>query len=84
MVLLRLDSAVDSTLLGLFSPCYTIWLSIVPATALYCVFLELLYRGLALLAAKWWCYMGHLAANMGPFRALLYRTVYSGQNLTKI
>jgi hypothetical protein len=68
-VLLRLDSAVDGTLLCLFSPCYTVWLSIVPSTALYCVFLELLYRGLALLAAKWWCYMGHLAAN----RDQLYR-----------
>ena len=27
-----------------------------------CPFRALLY-GMALLAAKWWCYMGHLAAN---------------------
>ena len=78
MVLLRLDSAVAGTLLGLFSPCYTVWLSIVPATALYCVFLEPLYPSLSLLAAKCPIYNHHLAANTGPFRALLTRKVYSG------
>ena len=48
------------------------------------VFLEPLYPRLSLLAAKCAIYNHHLAANMGPFRAILTRKDYSGQNLTKI
>ena len=63
MVILCLDSAVDGTILGLFSPCYTVWLSKVPSTALYWVLLEPFYMGLALLSAKCAIYNHHLAAN---------------------